>query len=67
MAIYFEKETKTFFLEGKNISYVFGINRTNFPEHYYFGERIGRDDLAYTYESNIGDSAAANSANARSR
>ena len=59
MAIYFEKETKTFFLEGKNISYIFGINKTEFPEHYYFGERIGRDDLAYTYESNIGDSGEA--------
>ena len=59
MAIYFEKETNTFFLEGKNISYVFGINKTGFPEHYYFGERIGRDELSYTYEANIGDSAEA--------
>ena len=59
MAIYFNEETKTFYLEGKNISYIFGINRTNFPEHYYFGTRIGRDDLAYTYEANIGDSAEA--------
>ena len=59
MAIYFEKETKTFFLEGKNISYIFGINFTGFPEHYYFGERIGRDELSYTYEANIGDSGEA--------
>ena len=59
MAIYFSEETKTFYLEGKNLSYVFGINKTGFPEHYYFGTRIGRDDLAYTYESNIGDSGEA--------
>ena len=59
MAIYFDKETRTFYLEGKNLSYVFGINGTNFPEHYYFGTRIGRDDLAYTFEANIGDSAEA--------
>ena len=51
MAVYFNEETKTFYLEGKNISYIFGINFTGFPEHYYFGARIGRDELAYTYES----------------
>ena len=59
MAIHFNPETKFFYLEGKNISYVFGINRTGFPEHYYFGTRIGRDDLTYTYEANIGDSGEA--------
>ena len=59
MAIYFNPENKFFYLEGKNLSYIFGINRTGFPEHYYFGTRIGRDDLAYTYEANIGDSAEA--------
>jgi alpha-galactosidase len=59
MAIYFNPENQFFYLEGKNLSYVFGINRTGFPEHYYFGTRIGRDDLAYTYEANIGDSGEA--------
>ena len=59
MAIYFEEKNSTFYLEGKNLSYIFGINSTGFPEHYYFGTRIGRDDLAYTYECNIGDSAEA--------
>lgn len=59
MAIFFNEETKMFYLEGKNISYIFGINFTGFPEHYYFGTRIGRDELGYTYEANIGDSAEA--------
>ncbi|MBO5022778.1 MAG: alpha-galactosidase [Clostridia bacterium] len=59
MAVFYNEETKTFYLEGKGISYVFGINETNFPEHYYFGTRIGRDDLRYTTEHNIGDSAEA--------
>jgi alpha-galactosidase len=59
MAIHFNEQNRTFYLEGKNISYVFGMNATDFPEHYYFGERIGRDDLSYTYESNIGDSGEA--------
>ena len=47
MSIYFNSETKTFFLEGKDYTYAFGINEANFPEHYYFGARIGRDDLRY--------------------
>lgn len=47
MAIYFNSETKTFFLEGKDYTYAFGINEVNYPEHYYFGARIGRDDLRY--------------------
>ncbi len=56
MAIYFHEETKTFYLEGKDISYVFGINETNFPEHFYFGSRIGRDDMRYAL-ANGGDCA----------
>ena len=47
MAIYYDQNIQTFFLEGRNLSYVFGINETNFVEHYYFGARIGRDDLRY--------------------
>ncbi len=59
MAIFFNEETKMFYLEGANISYIFGINETGFPEHYYFGARIGRDELFYTAEENNGDSAEA--------
>ena len=47
MPVFYDEQTKTFFLEGKNLSYVFGINAAGFPEHYYFGSRIGRDDLRY--------------------
>ena len=57
MAIYFDESKRTFYLEGKNLSYIFGLNETDFPENYYFGTRIGRDALAYTTEHNIGDSA----------
>ncbi len=54
MAIYFDSETRTFYLEGKDLSYVFCINETNFPEHYYFGSRIARDNLRYAI-ANGGD------------
>ncbi len=54
MAIHFDKETRTFYLEGKNLSYVFCINETEFPEHYYFGTPIARDNLRYAI-ANGGD------------
>ncbi len=52
MAIYFDVETRTFFLEGKNLTYAFCINETNFAEHYYFGTRIARDNLRYAIGGN---------------
>ncbi len=48
MSIKFCEKTKTFFLDGKNISYVFSINNYGFAEHRYFGKTIGHDDLSYT-------------------
>ncbi|MBE6685935.1 MAG: alpha-galactosidase [Ruminococcaceae bacterium] len=47
MAVYFNEENKHFYLEGKDYSYVFRINRIGFAEHLYFGSRIGREDMAY--------------------
>lgn len=51
MAIYFDEATKTFYLEGKNISYVFYINKRGFAEHLYYGRRIARDCIFYTKAS----------------
>lgn len=48
MAIYFDKETKTFFLEGKNSTYAFYINNFGYAEHLYYGKRIHRDYVLYT-------------------
>ena len=48
MAIYFDKSTKTFYLEGKNTTYAFFINNHGYAEHLYFGKRIHRDYLLYT-------------------
>lgn len=47
MAICFNESNRTFYLEGKNISYVFRINEYDYVEHLYFGSRIGRDDISY--------------------
>lgn len=48
MSIIFNEETKIFYLNGKNITYSFLINEDGFPEHLYFGEKIGFDDIRYT-------------------
>lgn len=33
MSIFFEKTSKTFFLDGKNVTYAFFINNYNYAEH----------------------------------
>ena len=48
MAISFNKETKTFYLDGKNTTYAFYINELGCAEHLYYGEKIPHDDLRYT-------------------
>ena len=47
MAVIYNELNRTFYLEGGNISYVFRINEYDYPEHLYFGKRIGRDDISY--------------------
>lgn len=47
MAVYFEERTRTFYLEGKDISYVFRINEYDYAEHLYFGRTIAHDDISY--------------------
>ena len=49
MAIIFNESTKTFYLESKEITYAFYINKIGFPEHLYFGRRVGHDALNYSY------------------
>lgn len=43
--IYFNEKTKTFYLESKNLTYSFCVNRYGFLQHLYFGKRIDREDL----------------------
>ena len=53
MAIYFDKETKTFYLEGKSTTYAFYINNFGYAEHLYYGKRIHRDYILYTRSQGI--------------
>ena len=53
MAITFDSSTRTFYLDGKNISYVFFINEYGYAEHLYFGKHIDHDDLSYTREVGV--------------
>ena len=48
MSISFDKSTKTFYLDGKGVTYAFYINTYGYAEHLYFGGRIGHDLLLYT-------------------
>lgn len=45
--IYFNSETKSFILSGKNYSYAVFINRAGFLQHLYYGKKIDESDLAY--------------------
>lgn len=47
MPIFFDGKTKTFFLDGKNVTYAFFINDCGYAEHLYYGKTIGHDDLAF--------------------
>ena len=49
MGIYFDEQSRIFYLESKNITYAFGINPIGVLEHLYFGKRTGRDLAFGTY------------------
>ena len=48
MAITFNQDTKTFYLDGKNMTYAFAINEFGYLEHLHFGAKISHDLLTYT-------------------
>ena len=48
MAIKFDKVSRTFYLDGRDITYAFFINEYDYAEHLYYGKTIGHDDLRYT-------------------
>ena len=45
MSIKYDSGTKTFYLEGKDVTYAFFINKYGYAEHLYYGKRIHRDYL----------------------
>lgn len=48
MSVTYNSESCTFYLDGKNISYVFFINSQGYAEHLYFGTKIPHDTLMHT-------------------
>ncbi len=50
MSIYFNESNKNFYLDGKNITYSFCVNRANYLTHTYFGKKISHEfNLGYFY------------------
>ena len=47
MAITFNPETNIFYLDGKDITYAFYINRVGYVSHLYYGARISHDNLRF--------------------
>lgn len=46
--IFFDENTRTFYLESKDVTYAFCISKHGFLQHLYYGKRIAREDLAYS-------------------
>ena len=47
MAIHYNERFKTFYLNGKDFSYVFRIGDGGYLHHLYFGEQISERDIGY--------------------
>lgn len=58
MSIIFDEKTKIFYLNGKNTTYAFCINKQNYAEHLYYGKKIGLDDITYTYSYGMNSTPA---------
>ena len=50
MAIHYNEQFKTFYLSGKDFSYVFRIGDGGYLHHLYFGDRISERDIGYLSE-----------------
>ncbi len=47
MAITYCNEKKTFYLDGKGVTYAFFVNEVGYLTHLYYGATIGHDDLSF--------------------
>lgn len=54
MSITFDHSTKTFYLDGKGLTYAFFINDGGYPAHLYFGAPITHDDIRFTLAGGSG-------------
>ena len=51
--IYFDQESKTFYLESKDLTYAFRVHELGFLNHLYYGKRIAREDLEFGVYTNV--------------
>ena len=58
MSISFRNDSRTFYLNGKSITYAFFINDHDYAEHLYFGTKIPDDPLGYTRSGSAGSTPA---------
>lgn len=56
--IYFNEQTKSFLLSGKNYSYAMRITQTGYVQHVYYGDKITATDLPYLTGESYGDHIA---------
>lgn len=54
MAITYVNDWKTFFLDGKDVTYAIHINKMNCAEHLYFGKKIAHEPLFFTRGNGVG-------------
>ena len=50
MSIRFDDQNKTFYLSGKECSYIFRINDEGYLEHLYYGKRLSEESLTYLFD-----------------
>ena len=50
MSIRFCEENKTFYLAGKEYSYIFRVNDEGYLEHLYYGKRLSEENLSWMFE-----------------
>ena len=50
MSISYNEASRTFYLDGKGITYAFYINEYGYAEHLYFGKTIAHDNLLFLRE-----------------
>ncbi len=49
MSVFFDQNSRIFYLNSRGCTYAFGINSLGIPEHLYFGAPVGRDLFMGTY------------------
>ena len=55
MSIRFDNQNKTFYLSGKECSYIFRINGEGYLEHLYYGKFLSEENLTYLFDGVVNE------------